>query len=79
MSYSLSHLRVFGCRCFATIVNSLDNNGWSTFQFDVNNAFLYGDLDETIYMKLFDGYFPADDTRVCRLNKFLYGLKQALK
>ncbi|GJR02092.1 ribonuclease H-like domain-containing protein [Tanacetum coccineum] len=34
---------------------------------DVNNAFLYDDLDETVYMKLLNGYYPANDTRVCRL------------
>ncbi|GJR55260.1 ribonuclease H-like domain-containing protein [Tanacetum coccineum] len=46
---------------------------------NVNSAFLYGDLDETIYMKLLDGYYPGNDTRVCRLKKSLYGLKQAPK
>ncbi|GKA24269.1 ribonuclease H-like domain-containing protein [Tanacetum coccineum] len=44
---------------------------------DLNNAFLYGDLVETVYMKLPGGYFSANDNRVCRLTKFLYGLKQA--
>ncbi|GJT44221.1 ribonuclease H-like domain-containing protein [Tanacetum coccineum] len=46
-------------------------------QLDINNAFLYGDLDEAIYMSLPDGYFSRRDKRVYRLKKSLYGLKQA--
>ncbi|GKB27988.1 ribonuclease H-like domain-containing protein, partial [Tanacetum coccineum] len=41
------------------------------FQLDVNNAFLYGDLDEVVYMKPLEGYFPSDN-KVCRLKRSLY-------
>lgn len=45
-------------------------------QFDVKTAFLYGDLNETIYMDYPEGY-ENPDNKVCHLIKSLYGLKQA--
>nr|GEW68513.1 ribonuclease H-like domain-containing protein [Tanacetum cinerariifolium] len=62
-------------RCLLNIVVS---NSWHVFQLDVNNAFLYGDLAESMYMKPPEGYFPSGN-KVSRLKKPLYGLKQALR
>ena len=45
-------------------------------QMDVKTAFLYGDIDEEIYVEQPPG-FDDGTGRVCRLNKGLYGLKQA--
>lgn len=45
-------------------------------QFDVKTAFLYGDLDEEIFMKQPQGYEDGSEN-VCKLKRSLYGLKQA--
>ncbi|CAI7786879.1 unnamed protein product, partial [Closterium sp. NIES-53] len=50
--------------------------GWKVEQLDVKTAFLYGVVDEEIYMKQPEGYDDGSG-RVCRLNKAIYGLKQA--
>lgn len=45
-------------------------------QIDVRNAYVQSELKEIIYMRQPPG-FQEDDDMVCRLNKSLYGLKQA--
>ncbi|CAI7853163.1 unnamed protein product [Closterium sp. NIES-54] len=50
--------------------------GWKVEQMDVKRAFLYGVVDEEIYMKQPEGYDDGSG-RFCKLNKAIYGLKQA--
>ena len=45
---------------------------------DIKTAFLYGELDEEIYMEQPEGFMKrGQENQVCRLKKAIYSLKQA--
>ena len=51
---------------------------WDVRQIDVNNAFLNGILTEEVFMKQPEGFVdPAQPSAVCKLNRSLYGIRQA--
>ncbi|GKE23048.1 ribonuclease H-like domain-containing protein, partial [Tanacetum coccineum] len=45
-------------RCLLNIGVSMS---WPVFQLDVNNAFLYSDLEDVVFMKPPEGYYPFDN------------------
>ena len=56
--------------------------GWSLNQLDITNAFLHGNISKEVYMTLPPGYTcgkgeSLPSNVVCRLYKFIYGVKQA--
>lgn len=60
-------------------------NNWYVTRMDVATAFLYGDLEEEVYMSILPGYclpvefadYNSSIPLVCKLIKLLYGLKQS--
>ncbi|KAJ9545573.1 hypothetical protein OSB04_025280 [Centaurea solstitialis] len=61
-----------------TVLSISISRNWPIRQLDVKNAFLHGDLIETVYMRQPPGYVNSSfPDHVCRLRKALYGRLQA--
>lgn len=61
-----------------TVLSLAISRHWPVHQLDVKNAFLHGDLTETIYMHQPPGFRdPEHPDYVCLLQRSLYDLKQA--
>ncbi len=50
---------------------------YEIWQMDVKTAFLNGNLQEEVYLTQPDGFNTKETTKVCKLNRSIYGLKQA--
>lgn len=73
--YNETYSPVAKLTTFRIILAVANENDWILHQMDVKTAFLNGNLNEEIYMKQPEGF--AKGNLVCKLNKSLYGLKQA--
>ena len=58
------------------IAAHLDYEIW---QMDIKTAFLNGKLKEEMYMIQPEEFTSTDESKMCKLNRSIYGLKQASK
>ena len=60
------------------LINLAAANGWEVHHLDVKTAFLHGELKEVVYVSQPEGFEKkGQENKVYRLNKALYGLRQA--
>lgn len=61
-----------------TVLTLVASKRWPAHQLDVSNAFLHGNLQETVYCSQPTGFENPDrPDAVCLLSRSLYGLRQA--
>lgn len=60
------------------VIGIVASHGWELHHLDVKTAFLHGELKEEVYVSQPEGYvIKGSETKVYKLKKALYGLRQA--
>ena len=78
IDYGETYAPVSRYATFRALMAHVVGKGLCMAQLDIKTAFLNGDIEEEIYMKLPPGFETlAPPGSVCRLLKAIYGLKQA--
>lgn len=78
IDYSETYAPVVKYTSIRVLMAIAAKRGLKVHQLDVTTAFLHGSLDEEIYIRQPEGHDDGTG-RVCKLNKSIYGLKQAPK
>ena len=77
MDYSETHAPVTRLESIRTLLALAAYEDWEVRQIDVKTAYLYGNLEEEIYMDVPEGMTDIPEGHCLLLVKALYGLKQA--
>ena len=80
-TYDIDYLETFApfakLNSIRVLLSFAANLEWSLRHLDVKNAFLNGNLEEEVYMDAPPRFREKFGTKVCKLKKSLYGLKQS--
>lgn len=80
VQYFETYAPVAGITSIRLLLSIAVRNQCIIHQMDVKNAFINGHLQEEIYMQQPSGFVSAQyPNKVCKLNKAIYGLKQAAR
>ena len=77
MEYTSTFASVAKMDSMRLVLAIVASKRWEVHHMDVKSVFIHGDLHEEIYMNHHKG-FIHDPSLVFMLNKYIYGLKQAL-
>ncbi|TIC28442.1 rve-domain-containing protein [Wallemia mellicola] len=78
IDYEETYAPVTSLRIIRLLIAIAVEENLQIHQMDVTGAYLYGDIDQPIYMKLPPGMYENEkDKKICKLNKALYGLRQS--
>ena len=77
IDYEETFAHVSGYSSIQTIISLAAEMDWRVHQMDVKTSFLNEVIDEEVYIEQPKGFYVDNrETRVCRLHRALYGLKQ---
>lgn len=76
IDYNLTYSPVVSMDSVRLLLSIATKSNLEMIHFEVCTAFLYGELTEDLCMRQLDGYIK-DDKLVCKLQRAVYGLKQA--
>ncbi|KAK8949020.1 hypothetical protein KSP39_PZI005094 [Platanthera zijinensis] len=77
MDYEETFSPVAKLNTVRVLISVTAHRWWSLLQLDIKNAFLNGNLHETVYMQQPPGFEITRESQVCPLKKDLYDLKQS--
>jgi len=76
--YYQTYASVGRIETFKILLSISQSFSWPVFQFDVETAFLHGEMDAEVYVRQMTGFeVPGKEHWVWKLNKSLYGMRQA--